>query len=66
MFMIEHSHVALTIRDFCRLYGVGRTFAYSEIAAGRLPIRKAGRRTLIVKSDADAWLHSLPHNNEGV
>lgn len=51
---------AYTIKDFCRAYGVGRTLVYSEMAAGRLRARKAGRRTLILKTDADAWLDALP------
>src|SRR5665213_2285157 len=35
---------ALTISGFCRVYNVGRTFVYSEIAEGRLEARKAGSR----------------------
>ena len=54
------SKVALTVNDFCTTYSVGRTFAYLEIAAGRLRTRKAGRRTLILAQDAEAWLASLP------
>ena len=51
---------AYTVREFCRAYGIGRSLTYIEIAAGRLLVRKAGRRTLILKADADAWLASLP------
>lgn len=51
---------ALTIKDFTQAYGVGRSFTYSEMAAGRLPFRKAGRRTLILRSDAEQWAASLP------
>ncbi len=51
---------AYTINDFCRCYGIGRTKTYAEIAAGRLPARKLGKRTLILKSDADRWLTTLP------
>lgn len=57
---MEQSKVALTIPDFCNLYGVGRSFTYDEINAGRLKIRKAGKRTLILRTDADAWLNALP------
>ena len=57
----EDVHIqAFTIPDFCRAYGIGRTRTYAEIAAGRLLARKVGRRTLILKRDADAWLNSLP------
>ena len=57
----EDVHIqAFTIPDFCRAYGIGRTRTYAEIAAGRLLARKVGRRTLILKRDAAAWLNSLP------
>jgi excisionase family DNA binding protein len=46
--------------DFCRLYGIGRTKAYAEIAAHRLRAVKVGRRTLITHEAAEAWLTSLP------
>jgi hypothetical protein len=51
---------ALTISGFCRVYNVGRTFVYSEIAEGRLEARKAGSRTIILKAEADRWAASLP------
>lgn len=57
--MQVHIH-AYTIADFCRSYGIGRTKTYAEIAAGRLLARKVGKRTLILKSDADRWLTTLP------
>lgn len=54
------SKVALSISEFCEVYGVGRSFTYEAIADGKLKTRKAGRKTLILKTDADAWLASLP------
>jgi excisionase family DNA binding protein len=47
-------------RDAARLAGVGRTFLYLEIKAGRLRARKAGARTLIAADDLRAWLEALP------
>lgn len=61
---MTENKVAITIQDFCQNYGVGRTFVFNEIKAGRLPIKKAGQRTLILRSDADAWLSSLPGRNK--
>ncbi|TCN25885.1 hypothetical protein EV184_118109 [Sinorhizobium americanum] len=52
--------VAFTIEEFCRAYAVGRSLAYKEIASGRLRTRKAGRRTLILSADANAWANALP------
>ena len=51
---------ALSITEFCRLYGIGRTNAYQEISVGRLRAIKAGRRTLITVEAAEAWLAGLP------
>jgi excisionase family DNA binding protein len=51
---------ALSIDEFCSRYGVGRTTAYQEIAARRLRAVKVGRRTLITRDAAEAWLASLP------
>ena len=45
-------------KHFAR-YGVGRQLAYDEINAGRLVIKKAGRRTLIGRADAERWLERL-------
>lgn len=50
---------AYTIPDFCRAYGVGRSFTYEEIKAGRLRIVKAGRRTLIPAASARKWFTRL-------
>jgi len=55
-----HSRRAFSIREFCRRYGIGRTNAYREIAAGRLRAVKAGRRTLISHDAAESWLAALP------
>lgn len=40
--------------------GIGLTALYAEIGAGRIKMRKYGRRTLIAADDLKAWLASLP------
>jgi excisionase family DNA binding protein len=52
--------VAVTIPEACRLSGLGRSKIYSEINTGRLPIRKAGSRTLIRVVDLKAYIDALP------
>ena len=37
----------LTIEQFAQDYGIGRTRAYAEIAAGRLKVMKFGRNTRV-------------------
>lgn len=44
----------------CELLGVTRTWLYSEISAGRIDTKKAGRRTLVVMSSAEACIDALP------
>ncbi|MFK0687968.1 helix-turn-helix transcriptional regulator [Mesorhizobium sp. IMUNJ 23033] len=57
---------AFTIKRLCAAYGVGRTFVYEEIKAGRLETRRAGtRKVLVRKVDADKWLDNLPKGNAG-
>ncbi len=47
-------------QEFCRAFSIGKTTFYSELKAGRLRAVKAGRKTLVLKSDAQAWAASLP------
>jgi hypothetical protein len=51
---------AFSITAFCERYGIGRTSTYEEIAAGRLRVVKAGKRTLVPADAAERWLTSLP------
>lgn len=60
MALSENTPAAISIDDFCRAYGIGRTKVYEEIGAGRLAARKVGSRTIILREDARAWLDSLP------
>lgn len=52
--------LALNVVGAAHLMGICRSTVFAEIAAGRLKARKAGRRTLILRSDIDEWLSSLP------
>lgn len=51
---------ALSIDRFCKLYDLGRTFAYEQIKACKLRAVKCGNRTLILRQDAEAWARALP------
>ena len=55
-----HPDGALTIKQFCEQYGVGRTFFYQEINSGRLAAHKAGSKTLILRAEAERWARALP------
>ncbi len=51
---------AFTIAAFGRAYHLGQTFIYQQIKDGKLRAVKVGRRTLILRRDAEAWVKSLP------
>ncbi len=56
----DHTKLAYSIADLAHVAGVGRSFIYEEIRQGRLKVKKAGRRTLVLQSEATHWLDALP------
>jgi excisionase family DNA binding protein len=50
----------LSLSETARLWGRGRSTLYELIAAGALRAKKMGSRTVILESDLDAYLASLP------
>ena len=50
----------LTIREFTREFGIGRTTAYRLLQSGEITAKKAGRRTLIERASAEDWYAKLP------
>jgi excisionase family DNA binding protein len=50
----------LSVEDACRVAGLGRTKVYEAISDGRLKARKFGKRTLILRTDLQLFLKSLP------
>ena len=53
--------LAYSIEEFSDLSGLGRTAIYEAIKTSRLRAKKAGRRTLILREDADDFLRNLPN-----
>jgi excisionase family DNA binding protein len=51
---------AVSINDACKWAGIGRSSLYVAIRRGELPIRKSGRRSLILMADLQRWLSELP------
>lgn len=52
--------IAYSIREAVAAANIGRSSLYEAIAAGRLPARKLGKRTLILHEDLTTWLDGLP------
>jgi excisionase family DNA binding protein len=55
-----HPDSVFSISEASRYAKTCRTALYEQIRLKKLIARKRGRRTLILRSDLDAWLHSLP------
>jgi hypothetical protein len=47
---------AMTFVRFLEWASIGRTKAYEEAKAGRLKLTKVGGKTLVLRTDAEAWL----------
>lgn len=52
--------LVVSINDLPRLIGLGKTRINELIKSGELPARKAGRRTLVLRADVEAFLQALP------
>lgn len=52
--------LAYGVADAVRATGLSRSTIYDFIKTGQLPIRKAGRKTLILRRDLEALLDQLP------
>ena len=60
---MQNPHIdcgAFTVSEFLLWAKIGRTKFYSEVEKGHLKVRKFGRKTLVLRTDAVAWLEALP------
>jgi Helix-turn-helix domain len=57
--------LALTIPEAVAMSGIGRSRLYAIFKAGGIKPRKSGTRTLIIFSDLEAYLQSLPLAKNG-
>jgi excisionase family DNA binding protein len=51
---------AVSINEACKWASIGRSSIYQAIRRGELPIRKSGRRSLVLMADLQHWLSELP------
>jgi len=54
------ARIAYSISRLAKESDISRSMIYEEMAGGRLIARKIGRRTIVRRADALAWLRSLP------
>lgn len=52
--------VLVSVKDACRVGGFGRTVAYKLARAGRIDMRKIGRKTVVTAESLDRFAQSLP------
>jgi excisionase family DNA binding protein len=58
--MSDNTKQAFAVNEFCARYGIARDTFYQEVRRGRLRALKLGKKTLILRADAEAWAESLP------
>ena len=51
---------AMTVLEFLSWARISRSTFYKEVSEGRIPLKKVGKRSLVLVRDAEAWLESLP------
>ena len=51
---------AYTVPEFCRVFGLGKTYTHNLISRGTLKKRYAGKRLLITADSAASWFDNLP------
>ena len=56
-------NTALSIAQTAVILGIGRSTLYGIIKQGLLPVRKLGKRSLIMREDLDRFIAALPRTD---
>ena len=51
----------LTVDEFCKMIGIGRSTFYKAVGAGDLKVRKYGKRTLITQEEMKRFVANMPY-----
>lgn len=54
------SKVAMTVAEAVEYSSIGKTVLFGLLKDHKIPRRKLGRKTLILRTDLDAYINSLP------
>jgi excisionase family DNA binding protein len=57
--------LALSVKEVCKLLRLGRTTFYELLKSGKMPAHKCGRRTIVLPSELEEALKSLPRAGAG-
>jgi predicted DNA-binding transcriptional regulator AlpA len=63
---IPSDKAAFTIPEFCHWAGIGRTTFYKLAGCGEIPVRKVGKRSIVLILDAVPWIKSLPLASQAI
>ena len=55
----------MTVLEFLSWARISRSTFYKEVGEGRIPLKKVGKRSLVLVRDAEAWLEGLPSISDG-
>ena len=50
----------LTVNEFCKMIGIGRSTFYKAVGAGDLKVRKYGKRTFITQEEMKRFIDKMP------
>jgi len=56
----EAAELAYSLPEFCRRAKIGRTKLYEEVRAGRLTVRKLGKKNIVTAEEGRRYLETLP------
>ncbi len=60
----QANRLAFSLADAASAIGVGKSTLHELIATGKLPVRKLGHRSLVLREDLEAYVQSLPLSGE--
>jgi excisionase family DNA binding protein len=50
----------LTVNEFCKMVGIGRSTFYKAVGAGDLKVRKYGKRTFVTQEELKRFVENMP------
>ena len=53
-------------KEFCQVFNISLSKFYDEVNAGRIPVKKIGRVSLVSAEAATSWFNSQPDYAAGV
>jgi len=58
--MMNDPTAAFTVKEFLVWARISRTTFYQQVASNRIEVKKLGKKTLVLRKEAQRWLGELP------